>query len=211
MECKNMNIFFSNAKARETFENVSNDPNSYLKMADKLKLSADIILEEYLSANEESKKNVEMTDMIKIGLYPIYLMLIGYSFENVLKGLFIALGGKFLKWNSNGHNLEVIVTDINKISLKVLGKKIIENKKDETDLLKKLKVYAEGKGRYPTVKKIEDVKLDKYDVEGLFHPDVKGYNEKFETRVTHWYNPKELNNLTNGLFDRYRLLLEKRC
>lgn len=205
-----MNEFFSNEKEKKIFEKVSNDSTRYLEMADKLKLAADTILKEYMDADDESKRNIEKTNIIKMGLYPIYLMLMGYTLENILKGLYISLGGKFFEWSSNGHNLESIVDDINKLSFDASKIRIIELKNDERDLLKKLKVYAEGKGRYPTVKKYEEVNLDKYDVNVPFHPEVKGYNEKFETRTYHWYNPKKLIMLNNGICNKYRKLLEDR-
>jgi hypothetical protein len=148
---------FSYSELIKRFDIASKDPSEYQKMAEVLKLSADIILQEYNKADEESKKGI--IDVHKFpGLYKVYLMLIGYAIENLLKGIYLANGGDFKGWKefcTTGHELIGLITAVNELSNKNSDMEVISLGADETELLELLTFYIKFKGRYPTALQFE--------------------------------------------------------
>ncbi|MDO8549465.1 MAG: hypothetical protein Q7S39_04835 [Ignavibacteria bacterium] len=145
----NANDFF-----RDKYKRTSNSPYSWIYSADILKRSADI-LSVYVKKSFEMFTSGELIDNSeKLPLFfeynnigSTYMMLIGFSFENTLKGIITAI--KEITANGNlkedyiSHDLNKLVNKINEIS-----KEIILSSEEE-DLLKRITQFSIWAGRYP--------------------------------------------------------------
>lgn len=183
---------FNYSEQIKRFDIVSKDPFEYQKMAEVLKLSAEIILLEYNKADEENKKGIIEVHKFP-GLYKVYLMLIGYAIENLLKGIYLANGGEFMGWTKEycktGHELIGLITAINELSNNNSGMDIISLVADETDLLELVTSYIIFKGRYPTAKQFESRRDNFRNPSAPYHInrpifDIPLLNKLYDTFMT---------------------------
>ena len=109
-------------------------------------LNAARILRPEIDAFLASQRTAKVDDPIHAGhdLPPVYMMLLAFAVENLLKGIILAreplrVGPtKLKKWEGGGHDL----TQLAKVAK-------VEVTSDEEMLLLNLSVYAEWMGRYP--------------------------------------------------------------
>lgn len=159
---------------QDYFDTASTDSMTWLENAEFLKLSADLVYENIVTTfeiyKEERKKkrqidynakgiNWKMKELIeledKLKAYSnSYYLLIGYSFENLIKGLSIENNPSYSfneifrrKWKNYkmGHGIsEICKENFNELS------------ENEIKLLERLESYILWIGKYPVAKKIED-------------------------------------------------------
>jgi hypothetical protein len=146
---------------KDMFDKTAKEPIVWLIQAKRLKLAAEII---YLEMGKgiqavQTQANPTETDFLKSWLSPIYLMLLGYSLECMLKGIYIKYkkdsinDGQLERWPGNGHGLDTLVDAINAIPE-------LENKiglvRSETHFLHRLTEYTVWAGKYPVPKNFKD-------------------------------------------------------
>jgi len=130
-------------EADETFEIAAKDAQCWLNKANRLKLSADIIKPELNRVLEDIRFRNGL-DQKALALMESYMLLIGITFENLIKGILI------------GRNASLVSTEgIDKKILPRGGHGISEGSKkvavvtdEELDLLKRLEEQVVWGGRY---------------------------------------------------------------
>lgn len=147
-----------------------NNPRSWRSRAIQLKYSADVLLLKRLEVendlmqlpvNGDSASEFDLVDFDeRMSTYYHYLMIISFSMENILKGILMCIDeneskepykyvrgikGKYKGKRFNGHQLNYIISEINRIRPNLL-----ELNNLEYELLDKLTIYNQ-KGRYPCV------------------------------------------------------------
>ena len=140
---------------RKLFEQSAGDPEDWLALAEGLKLAAEILLPAFDKQFDEVRKKgtpygIIMKGVGAVGVYSlpqVYLLLAGYAIEDLLKGILIAQDpsrvkdGKLLGWGGKEHDL---------IGLCELAD--IEMNDATAELFKRLSVFIQWGGRYPTPK-----------------------------------------------------------
>lgn len=135
----------------EIFNRYAKDPSAWLRSAKYLRLAADELCwvdADYKPIDEEDKPWKQFT-------INIYLMILGLSFELLIKGLLIAQGeeileGGVVKQKFLTHKMEPLLSKLDTKSFSLTT--------DERSLLKHLEEYVWWQGRYPIPKKAD--KLD---------------------------------------------------
>jgi len=127
------------------------NPSAWLFEAGHLKKAADRIC--WL---DQGHQEIEDPDFDFSFLYPIYRMLIGFSFENLLKGILLAQDAIFMENGEIGktfttHNIGHLLSQINDSQFKLTS--------EEKKILIELEKYVVWQGRYPVPKKKERYKL----------------------------------------------------
>jgi len=140
-------------KDTEYYNSISMDSMSWLENSKKLKFSADLIQKEldklirpFINGIFDYSKEDEI-----VALWKSYFLVIGFAFENLIKGLsieshkevlsFKEIMNSYWKKHDNGHGISEIAKDnLNDLS------------DEEIDLLKRLEKYIVWAGRYPTSK-----------------------------------------------------------
>jgi hypothetical protein len=170
-------------EGNEYYEMISRDPVSWLDISEKLKFSSEVIHEKLLGLIKIYKDDHNYNDEGNIvALWYSYYLLIGYSFENLIKGLSVENNSTIddfddiiKKWNYNsGHGITRIAQD-----------NISDLTQNEISLLQKLETYIVWAGKYNLPKNV-----NKYNVE----------------RSRHFYNSKDYDTIT-ALYDKIRNIL----
>lgn len=129
-------------------------PMSWNEKANSLKLASDLLYAEYKKEIKPYNEGKEPSDYMFIvnGLITVYMMLTGYAFECLLKGIYSNYGsiiddsGNLNKWwKAHGHCLSAIVEKINDLA----KHEIIKLSEKEYFLLKRLYEFIVWAGRYP--------------------------------------------------------------
>jgi len=149
----------------EFYNTVSIDSMSWLDNSEKLKLSADLInkeLEILIEPFRQEKPDYKNEEKIQ-AFWNSYFLLIGYAFENLIKGLSIEKNRDLKtfydiykkKWSdySKGHGISKIAKD-----------NLSDLEKNEIKLLEKLETYILWAGKYPLPKQIKEYNTDKPDL-----------------------------------------------
>jgi hypothetical protein len=122
------------------------DSNAWLNIAQHLKLSAEVILKHLFEVSENSSASQAVKLNKKVAFMESYMMLTGFAFENLLKGIDIGREPSLIddnklrkkRWPRNGHGISKIAHRIDeKLSAK------------EIDLFKRLEEFIYWAGRYP--------------------------------------------------------------
>jgi len=136
------------------FEHIHKSPASWLVMAHHLKWCADRVC--WFNVEYRAYRLTEDEHMSLGFVIPTYRMLLGLSFENLLKGIVIAQGksvaeGGKLKKEFKTHDTQSLLSEINwsKFSLST----------QERELLCELKHYVVWQGRYPIPTKKEEYRI----------------------------------------------------
>lgn len=139
------------------------DPGEWLDRAQQLKRAADVLFEGFrndvarfhgLTSFEEMPTGVEVASndarghLAAYSLGPVYLMVAGYAFENLAKGLIVARD----KSDST----------ITKITTRHLSKELLETAEvaltdRQADLVERMAVHVKWSGRYPVPTRAEDL------------------------------------------------------
>lgn len=132
-------------EAEEYFNSVERDSWHWLDSSEKLKISSEVIYKELHSLLEilQSDRTFENEEKI-IALWGSYYLLVGHSFENLVKGLSIENNRSaknfkeiFKKWGKNGHQIS-----------KIAAENIPLLTKDEISIIEKLETYIMWAGRF---------------------------------------------------------------
>ncbi len=167
----------------EYYEMVSRDPFAWLVISERLKYSSEVIHEKLIELFKKYKDDHNYNDEENIvALWYSYYLLIGYSFENLIKGLSVENNSDtkdfddiIKKWNYNsGHGITRIAQD-----------NITDLTQNEISLLQKLETYIVWAGKYNLPK------------------NVNKYNNE---RSRHFYNSKDYDTIT-ALYDKIRNIL----
>lgn len=134
----------------EFYNTVSRDSMSWLDNSEKLKFSADIIQTKFRELVKPffNRQGDYSNEKEVIALWNSYFLIIGFAFENLIKGLSIEynrLASSYqdifnLYWerHKKGHGISNIAKD-----------NMFDLTNDEFDLLEKLETYSIWAGRYP--------------------------------------------------------------
>lgn len=153
-----------NLRDQNDFYHALENPAAWLAAADSLKWAADHLcwLDPKYRPIDEHPLRMELTFSI-----PMYRLLLGLSFENILKGLLIALGvevieGEKLKNTFATHSIPKLLGQLPPETLSLC--------EDEHHILEELQRNVEWQGRYPVPKKWNDYKMpghgsDEYCIE----------------------------------------------
>lgn len=173
-------------KAEAYYNLVERDSWHWLDSSEKLKISAEVIYKEFNSLVEilHTNRTFENEEKI-IALWGSYYLLVGLSFENLVKGLSIENNRSsknfkeiFKRWGKNGHQIS-----------KIAGENIPLLTKDEISIIEKLETYIIWAGRFHLPKD-----SDIYDKErrNLFY-----YSKDYDT--------------INILYERTKEILQLAC
>ncbi|RIH63001.1 hypothetical protein D1164_21865 [Mariniphaga sediminis] len=164
---------------QDFFENASTDSMTWLENAEFLKISADSIFDKIITTYNDYKREQKIESNFDVNstinrkrdkinnledrlksFSNTYYLLIGYSFENLIKGLSIKnnpqmsfndiYSNKWSKYKS-GHGISGICRE-----------NIINLTSSEIDLLQRLETYIIWIGKYPVAKKLEN-HINEYD------------------------------------------------
>jgi hypothetical protein len=132
-------------EAEEYYMSVERDSWHWLDSSEKLKFSSEVIYKELHSLFEILRTERTFKDEEKImALWSSYYLLVGHSFENLIKGLSIENNRSaknfkeiFKKWGNNGHQISKIAED----NIPLLTK-------DEISIIEKLETYIIWAGRF---------------------------------------------------------------
>jgi len=134
-------------EAEEYFNSVERDSWHWLDNAEKLKTSSEVIYKELHSLLEILRKDRTFAHEEKImANWGSYYLLVGHSFENLVKGLSIennrsakCFNDIFRKWGDGGHKISMIAND-NESDLHLT--------RDEVGIIEKLETYIIWAGRF---------------------------------------------------------------
>ena len=168
-------------EAEEYFNSVERDSWHWLDSSEKLKYSSEVIYKEFdyfigLYRKDGSFENEEKI----IALWGSYYLLVGLSFENLVKGLSIENNRSakdfseiFKKWGKNRHQISKIAEE----NIPLLTK-------DEINIIEKLETYIIWAGRFHLPKD-----LDRYTKErgNLFY-----YSKDYDTINILYERTKEI-------------------
>ena len=132
-------------EAEEYFNSVERDSWHWLDSSEKLKISSEVIYKELHSLLEILRTERTFADEEKImALWSSYYLLVGLSFENLVKGLSIENNRSaksfkeiFKKWGDKGHEISLIAKD----NIPLLTK-------EEISIIEKLETYIVWAGRF---------------------------------------------------------------
>jgi len=132
-------------EAGEYFNSVERDSWHWLDNSENLKYSSEVIYKELNSLLEIFRNNRSFENEEKIrALWGSYYLLVGHSFENLVKGLSIENNRSaenfkkiFKKWGKNGHQISQIAKD----NIPLLTK-------EEISIIEKLETYIMWAGRF---------------------------------------------------------------
>jgi hypothetical protein len=132
----------------ELFSQIGRDPNAWLSSARRLKLSADLILNKLKVALEESSLTWDVMNK-RTAFMESYMMLIGFAFENLLKGIDIARCPELVDdsklnmelWRARGGH-----------GISTFAERIASLNSEERELFKRLEEFIFWAGRYPISK-----------------------------------------------------------
>jgi hypothetical protein len=129
------------------FQKIGQNPLSWLGTAKRMKLSADVLLEHAIRQSNVSPENPNIVD--RIAHLEAYMVLTGFAFENLLKGIDVAKDPNVVdadklnvpQWGAGkGHGISTFAGRLANLSA------------DEIDLFKRLEEYVIWVGRYPIPK-----------------------------------------------------------
>jgi hypothetical protein len=206
--------------------NELDSPEAWIKNSRKLMHSAKVIfkesqtLDEYLKTiiPENGTREISDDEDIvlngKLGSYSIYLMLISFAFENLLKGLGIAkynmkikdlriTNRKYKGKNYNGHQLVFIV---NEILNKQSDVPVLILSETETKLFEKLSIYSE-KARYPAIDYNEQYSNHAEEFKNCHNYEAMKVISN-PTALHDKFNPKEEIPLIEHLYEKIIALIE---
>lgn len=132
------------------YELLSQNPQNWLQQAKWLKISAEAILKEFNEATH--CRNLPERREKKLAFFQSLLMLMGLSFENLIKGVHIAqtpalsAEERLKDWKKNHRGGHGIVS---------LAKVVTHLNAEEENLLKRLEIYSVWAGRYTTPTNLE--------------------------------------------------------
>ena len=141
----------------EIYKQVAHSKDWWLLSSDRLKRAADCLKTHYKNSAARVNKGEPITNVAaELELILQYGMLIGYSFENLLKGRLVEFDpskihvsrsgtGFELKWGSHGHDLWDLANE-----LRIYCQLDLSDKDEE--LLNYLTLFMLWKGRYPIPK-----------------------------------------------------------
>jgi hypothetical protein len=132
-------------EAEEYYKSVERDSWHWLDSSEKLKISSEVIYKELHSLLEILRTERTFADEDKImALWGSYYLLVGLSFENLVKGLSIENNRSaksfkeiFKKWGDKGHEISLIAID----NIPLLTK-------EEVSIIEKLETYIVWAGRF---------------------------------------------------------------
>lgn len=193
----------SDSDWEDLFEEKARNPVHWAIAASRLKRAAENILNvsnEGFQEMDEARKigTLKKLDTLsKVEIQPIWLLLAGFSLENLLKGLCIHLDPsrinkrKKMNWPGDGHDLLKLVNLANQFLKKEQRIKLSE---EETRFLKIAGKHARWVGRYPTALGSQEFTEDSKSGLGQwvsYHPthrELTIFNQFFE-RVSTVYVP----------------------
>lgn len=123
---------------------IIDNPGAWYIRAYNLKLAADEIC--WLDDNHEERRHSHHLGNALVFLIPMYRLLLGFAFENLLKGILVAQDVALIK--DGKPNRKVFTHDIKKL-IKQIDKTKFNLKKEEVELLRELEEYVIWRGRYP--------------------------------------------------------------
>jgi hypothetical protein len=129
---------------RGEFDRVADSPASWFLTAWKLKRTADEI--DWLDDNHQPRQWPTAHDQEKAFLWPVYRMLMGLTFENLLKGLLIAQGRPA---STDGRLAKGFKTHDIATLLSYLDASAVPISPEERKVLLDLQDYVVWLGRYP--------------------------------------------------------------
>jgi hypothetical protein len=172
----------------------------YLNWLDKAsdhKMASDIIFKECIDAIIFMTQTVKADDhelekayLEKHGLLSIWMMLMGYSLECLLKGLNFSVcsdnicDGVLRSWHSSGHDLIKLVKLYNDSCNE--NDSIVAND-DMLNFLERLSVYTAWAGKYPLPKKYKDLIPIKYSTGGSAPKGLIKFGEDVNGKIK-WMN-----------------------
>lgn len=180
----------------EYYDLFGQDPRFWLQQAKRLKMSAEVILyqfrAEFVKSRPLSPGSPEVMER-KMALMQSIMMLMGFSFENLIKGVYIAqtpelsVDERLSRWrkHSSGHGIANLATDVTNLNA------------NEEYLLKRLEIYIVWAGRYSTSTNVRQ------SVES-YQPIEKSDPPKF----LHSFFPNDDPILWDSLFSRLSTLLQ---
>jgi hypothetical protein len=134
----------NNSNEEDIYELLGQNPSSWLEQAELLKMSAMLILEKLIEIRDVGQAQPGIREQ-KLAFTHSYMMLMGLSFENLIKGVHIAntpslsLEDRIKIWTTyrGGHGISGLIKLVTSTSVK------------EENLLRRLEEYAFWAGRYP--------------------------------------------------------------
>jgi hypothetical protein len=134
----------SRSNEEEIYELLGQSPLTWLEQAEFLRMSATLILEKLREILPIPQVYPGIRAQ-KVAFIQSYLLLMGLSFENLIKGVHIAkipnlsIENRMKKWKlyRKGHGISTLIKEIASVN------------SDEENLLKRLEEYAVWAGRYP--------------------------------------------------------------
>jgi hypothetical protein len=134
----------NDSNEEDIYELLGQSPSSWLQQAELLKMSATLILEKLIEIRDIGQAQPGIREQ-KLAFTQSYMMLMGLSFENLIKGAHTAktpslsLEDRLKIWKSHrgGHGISGLINLVASISA------------DERSLLRRLEEYAFWAGRYP--------------------------------------------------------------
>jgi hypothetical protein len=173
-------------EAEEYYKSVERDSWHWLDSSEKLKFSSEVIYKELHSLLEILRSESTFKDEEKImALWGSYYLLVGLSFENLVKGLSIEnnrsakdFNEVFKKWGRNGHQIS-----------KIAGENIPLLTKDEISIIDKLETYIIWAGRFHLPKAV--------DIYTKERGNLYYYSEDYDRINILYERTKEILELTN--------------
>ena len=134
----------NNSNEEDIYELLGQSPSSWLEQAELLKMSAMLILEKLIEIRDVGQAQPGIREQ-KLAFTQSYMMLMGLSFEDLIKGVHIvntpslSLEGRIKIWTSyrGGHGISGMIKLVTSTTAK------------EDNLLRRLEEYAVWAGRYP--------------------------------------------------------------
>jgi hypothetical protein len=130
--------------AEDLYELLGQDASAWLRQAKFLKMSAALVSEKFGEIHPLSQVQPGIGEQ-KVAFSQSYMLLMGLSFENLIKGADVAktpdlsIKDRLKRWNSysGGHGISKLITLVASTSPK------------EKHLLRRMEVYVMRAGRYP--------------------------------------------------------------
>jgi hypothetical protein len=149
----------NNSNEEKIYELLGQSPLAWLDQAEFLKMSATLILEKLIEIRNIGQAQPGIREQ-KLAFTQSFMLLMGMSFENLIKGVHIAktprlsIEDRIKIWNSyrGGHGISGLIKLVTSTSAK------------EKNLLRRLEEYAVWAGRYPIPLKPDQYRKAKISV-----------------------------------------------
>jgi hypothetical protein len=172
-----------NSQTDDMYSLIGRNAEDWLWAAKRLKMSADLVLKHLLPIINvpyvgSSESMLELMET-QLAFIEAFMMLTGFAFENLLKGIDIAKNPNLVDskkldttlWNVRGGH-----------GISIFAKKVVSLNSSEINLLKRLEEYIVWAGRYPIPKSADTYNRasEPYNQRKFFRSDPELINSLFE-------------------------------